>query len=337
MNNKKINIDYSALDQLPKGIVRYMPPVAFTTAMISIALITINSSSNNSLIYVLAPIAFVALVLGVLYSFKSYKMRKNVMSKFAAANGFTFTPNFHTVQGETGSVFSYGFDRETGNILSGKIGDFSFREGTFKYETGDDNSFRSTSFISFGTTSSNDTPQSQTHYLEFMCIELPRKLPQIIINSKKAQALSTFYSNSQKISLEGDFDKYFNVFAPANYERTTLTILTPDVMAFLIDKSIECDIEIIDSKLYLYWHADRFKDKNDYKKKFDLAIGILNQIGRQLSSANILDQDGTASNTVSSDGLSSTVRLKKSWWMYIIVPVIVLIYFIISFIIDLTN
>lgn len=40
----------------------------------------------------------------------------------------------------------------------------------------------------------------------------------------------------QKFNLEGDFNQYFDVYAPQGSAPETLSVLTPDVMAFLIDQ-----------------------------------------------------------------------------------------------------
>jgi hypothetical protein len=43
------------------------------------------------------------------------------------------------------------------------------------------------------------------------------------------------HSGLQKFTLEGDFGKYFDVYAPQGSSIETLSLLTPDVMAYLID------------------------------------------------------------------------------------------------------
>lgn len=346
MNNKKINIDYSALDDLNKNSFSMFKTFFKTSSVIFIpffALIIIGLIIPNYayiLQFILIPIFLFSPFLGIYNYKKKYKNyiknRDDIFAKFAQSNRFSFTPGSRSPD-EIASVFSKGSSRAVSDMLSGKIGDFSFREGTFIFQTG-----------------SSDNPV--TNYLEFMCIELPRKLPQIVINPKKAQALSDSYKKSQKISLEGDFDKYFDVYVPTNYERTALTILTPDVMAILIDKYTDIGIEIIDNKLYLFYQYDSslhnmiksgaINNIDKYlnsmktlsiKKMFDSALGLLEQIGRQLSSADILDQDGTASSTVTSNGLTNNVRLKKTVLASIPVVALILIQFlpsIISFIQD---
>ena len=56
------------------------------------------------------------------------------------------------------------------------------------------------------------------------------------------------------LSLEGDFDKYFTLYAPREYERDALYVFTPDLMVLLIDRLASYDLEIVDNRLYTYSH-----------------------------------------------------------------------------------
>ena len=58
--------------------------------------------------------------------------------------------------------------------------------------------------------------------------------------------------NCETIKLEGDFNKYFTLYAPQGYEIETLEIFTPDIMAELIDYSKNFSLEFINNNLYIY-------------------------------------------------------------------------------------
>lgn len=89
-------------------------------------------------------------------------------------------------------------------------------------------------------------------------IELPRNLPNVLLDSKANDILGRFsnlptgYAGYQKYELEGGFNDYFTVYAPRGYERDMLYFLTPELMAAFIDYGANFDIEIIDDYLYLY-------------------------------------------------------------------------------------
>ena len=59
-------------------------------------------------------------------------------------------------------------------------------------------------------------------------------------------------SNQESIKLEGDFNKYFSLYAPKGYEIETLQIFTPDIMADLIEYSKNFSLEFYGSNLYIY-------------------------------------------------------------------------------------
>jgi hypothetical protein len=54
------------------------------------------------------------------------------------------------------------------------------------------------------------------------------------------------------LSLEGDFDRYFTLFCPKQYERDALYVFTPDLMALCIDEVAPFDVEIVDDWMFVY-------------------------------------------------------------------------------------
>ncbi len=83
-----------------------------------------------------------------------------------------------------------------------------------------------------------------------------------------AQQLNIFH-DSQKITLEGDFSKFFDVYAPKTDETGLLVLLTPNVMEFFIQKMTNFDIEIIGPYLYIHHYGlltpqERFSALNLY-------------------------------------------------------------------------
>lgn len=60
----------------------------------------------------------------------------------------------------------------------------------------------------------------------------------------------TFYQ-SQRVSLEGDFNNYFQLYAPEGIHIDALTILSPDTMKILRDNLHEFDVEIINRNVII--------------------------------------------------------------------------------------
>jgi hypothetical protein len=93
------------------------------------------------------------------------------------------------------------------------------------------------------------------------------------------------FSSLEKISFEGDFNKYFSVYAQANSQIEDLEIMTPDFMQFLIDNyeqykyfGIECSA----NNLYIYapgpFNAKRIKDFSALYTLVDILIPKLNEV-----------------------------------------------------------
>lgn len=91
----------------------------------------------------------------------------------------------------------------------------------------------------------------------YLALTLPRHLPNMILDSKGNDPL--FGSSlvhppeeDQRLGLEGDFDQYFDLYAPSGYETDALYIFTPDLMALMIDNTAQYDVEIRGNQLLVY-------------------------------------------------------------------------------------
>ena len=62
--------------------------------------------------------------------------------------------------------------------------------------------------------------------------------------------------HAEKMSLEGNFDNYFTLYAPVGYEVDALYLFTPDVMVNLMDEAAAFDVEIIDDWVFLTTRRD---------------------------------------------------------------------------------
>src|SRR5690606_23027033 len=82
-------------------------------------------------------------------------------------------------------------------------------------------------------------------------------LPNIVLdavgnNTLFGSNLPARFDRDQRLSLEGDFDQYFQLYCPEGYERDALYLFTPDIMARFIDNAAQLDAEIVDDWLFLY-------------------------------------------------------------------------------------
>lgn len=106
----------------------------------------------------------------------------------------------------------------------------------------------------------SDSVAPVTQFSGFCEFRLPVALPHLLLVRRglRAPAFSAFRApaRSQRLGLEGDFNRFFDVYCPNGYERDALYLLTPDVMAALVDGARGFDVEIIDDRLILRSRAD---------------------------------------------------------------------------------
>lgn len=167
------------------------------------------------------------------------------MGRFAADNGWLYERGPVSV-GHQGLIFQQGHSRRAGNVIassSGSLDGLSFEMGDYQYTTG-------------------SGKNRQTHYWIYCCVELDRHVPHMVLDATSNNIslfgrnimsnLPTSFRKDQELSLEGDFNKYFTLYAPKDYERDAYYIFTPDLMALLIDTSQGFDAEVIDNRIYFY-------------------------------------------------------------------------------------
>lgn len=184
-------------------------------------------------------IVIVAAVLAVRFlrsTQQSWQQRVR-MSRFAAANGLTFEPR-SPAPSYPGAIFGIGSSRVVTDHFrtpDGRFIDF----GNYTYVTGSGKS-------------------RTTHRWGFLAMHLDRALPHMLLDSTAnngmfgASNLPTAFRRDQVLSLEGDFNRYFTLYCPKQYERDALYVFTPDLMALLIDEAAPFDVEIIDRWLFVY-------------------------------------------------------------------------------------
>ena len=158
------------------------------------------------------------------------------LDRFARANGMTFEPQ-HAAPPLPGMIFSIGDSRVATDLVRGHRPRF-VEFANYRYVTG---------------SGKNRT----THNWGYVAVKLDVPLPHMVLDAKGNNAvfgsnLPAAFKSSQRLSLEGDFDRYFSLYCPEGYERDALYLFTPDIMARFIDNAAALDVEIVDDWLYLY-------------------------------------------------------------------------------------
>jgi hypothetical protein len=155
---------------------------------------------------------------------------------FARSNGMTFSPR-DPDPNYPGAIFRNGGSRAAVDHFRSVEGRF-FDTGNFQYVVSNG---KSSTTITWG----------------FLALHLERRLPHMLLDSQQNNmfglgGLAGLFSRDQVLSLEGDFDRYFTLYCPKEYERDALYVFTPDLMALCIDEASPFDIEIVDDWLFVY-------------------------------------------------------------------------------------
>lgn len=221
------------------------------------------------------------------------------LQRFSDKNGLTLSVN-KTPFSFTGMLFDNGDDRVITSSLSFPEG---YEIGNYRYETGSGKS-------------------RSTHNYGFIRVALSRHLPNMVLDSRRdnflgISSLPDSIDKSQKLELEGDFNEYFNLYVPKQYERDALYVFTPDVMQAVIQHGQFFDIEIVDDEMYMYtkklFKLESQQDLEQAIKSIEAIASELRQQTRRYSDERVTENTNGAS--VAKEGR----RLKQSFsWFTVI-------------------
>jgi hypothetical protein len=158
------------------------------------------------------------------------------LSRFAAANRLDYQPEVRKPP-VLGSLFAGGSGRVMSDVISTPFGR-AFEIGSYRF--------------------SGDATTIGSSGWGFMRIQLARQLPHMVMLARVGPGrldqgqLPVAFRRDQMLSLEGDFDRYFTLYAPREYERDALYVFTPDLMALLVDELRGHHVEIVDDRLLIY-------------------------------------------------------------------------------------
>ncbi len=203
----------------------------------------------------LVVVGFVALIsLGVLIGYlrvvfallklripRSWWQAAYRLTGFAAANGLRYGHDEPPTY--AGVIFGTGTDRTIERRLTSTAGR-RVEIGNYRY-----------------TVPSEDHENDQVHGWGYVVITLDRRLPHLLLDAKandrsvfgiRTSNLPIDLARDQKVSLGGEFDEKFTLYAPTDYGRDAFYVFTPDVMALFVDRLGTYDVELIDDTMFVY-------------------------------------------------------------------------------------
>ncbi len=159
-------------------------------------------------------------------------------------------------------------------------------------------------------------------YCSVIVAKLPRILPNIFFDSKKqkdGQKYKSTFIKSQRHSLEGDFDNYFETYFAEGYTIDSMSFITPDVMLAL-ENAADYDIEIIGDHLLMYGPV--YVDTNKIAEDADKLKAIIKTLSVTAKSYDDTRLPGNVGfQTVSSQGLQLKRKSNIAWVAIIFIVV----------------
>ena len=166
------------------------------------------------------------------------------LERFAEQNGLIYSRGPVRV-GHQGVIFQVGDSRRADNVVTrvDRARGLLFEIGDYRYTPG-------------------SGKNRHTSYWTYFCVELDRHVPHMLLDATSNNIslfgktimsnLPATFKKDQVLSLEGDFNKHFTLYAPQEYKQDAYYIFTPDLMALLIDNAHALDAETIDNKVFFY-------------------------------------------------------------------------------------
>lgn len=191
------------------------------------------------------------------------------LARFAQVNDLLFYKRRSVDRQEMSPTLYHGHDRMYTEVLASR--DDGLQLGNYQYTVGSGKHQRDYKF-------------------EVLRLRLPNRLPHLLIDSMGDSALrGNVYHRQQRLSLEGDFDQYFRVYAPQEYHRDALYLLTPDIMEVLMTNLKDYNVELVDDWLYVYGSGSfEFRTFRDVRQIVERAQALQAKLMRR--AANYSDQ-----------------------------------------------
>jgi hypothetical protein len=221
------------------------------------------------IVFVLAPdienpvIRFVLLFLPLLvvslyYGVIRDGIQTRFMRKFASINELNFSEE-KNIEGLDGVLFraAKGDIQSFANVIEGKYKNYPFKIFNYRYSTG-----------------------NAGHEFTVFMLEFNNMLPSMFLERKKNSYLQSYFDqirNIDFVTLEGNFNKDFNLGFTKGHQVELLEVFTPDIMEEIINKAINLNLEIINNHLYIYAYKV-IRTRKEIENFYELAEFLMDKL-----------------------------------------------------------
>ncbi|MDO8594598.1 MAG: hypothetical protein Q7R93_03745 [bacterium] len=167
------------------------------------------------------------------YALIRHKMQAQFWNEFAAARGWSYTPN-KSIDGEKALLFREGENREALHAVTG-----TYHEQPF-------------SIFEYTYTQGSGKSKTTYHYTIFE-VRFSGVFPHFYLNNIASGDYIPFSEKLflPKLSLPAEFEKQFVLYAPKQYEIEALEVFSPDILDFFLTEKWTYDFELTDSELII--------------------------------------------------------------------------------------
>lgn len=191
--------------------------------------------------------------------------KSRALYNFALANNWNMTsPDDPNIVPPT--LAGIGHSRFISEIIEGYYNNTNFRLFSYQYKVG-------------------VGKNQQTFVFTIFQIILEKKFPSLLLDAKATSGAKRRLQNYDHISLEGDFDKYFHLYAPKENRVDVLSVITPDVMSALVSYNKKQDIEILGNQLWFISTEDKI-NYQDLPVLFSSLSQVLKELKHKSKSYN---------------------------------------------------
>ncbi|MDE1941025.1 MAG: hypothetical protein KGI66_02815 [Patescibacteria group bacterium] len=206
----------------------------------------------------------------VVYGRERDQIEQKFFEQEAQAFGMSYSPtgDLRTV---TGKLFKAGHSQSIRHVLTGSMNGRATRIFQFSFTIGYGKSSRTIVSTVFETVFNNDMPDI------------------ILRGTKSVFGLIEIALGEEKVTLEGDFNAYFSLRVPKGFEADAYEILTPDIMADLIDKAKDISFEFCGNRLYIYTNGAEM-NRTKLQQAIDFAGYLENLFSRSSQAVDVASE-----------------------------------------------
>jgi hypothetical protein len=212
-------IDFS--QSLPKQIKSIRPRdylLMFLLVILAIVLMALIGAAG----------LLIFIIPSVYYGSKLGNQEEKTWRSFAALNGWQILPSAPVYPP---SILDEGHSHQSSEVISGTYNGSKLYTYECQYTVGEGR-------------------DSHTYKFTVVALGLPPGLPHLMV--RPHQTINTPHGLSEKLQLEGDFNKYFQIFTEPHKEVEGRVVLTPDVMDLMINEGKKYTVETDATGVYVY-------------------------------------------------------------------------------------